>query len=119
MPNRRIIRLLPGTDNDSGFTVHRELELYVKAGIPAARVLRMATWDCEQYLGFEQSLGSIEPGKLADFILVPGDPTRDISTVRRVRLVMKDGMLYFPSEIYEALGIEPFTNAPAVTPPVN
>ena len=109
------IQLLPGTDNDTGFTVHRELELYAEAGIPPAEVLRMATYDCEAYMGRAFDLGSIEAGKLADFILVPGDPTQDISAIRKVRLVMKDGVLYFPSEIYEALGIRPFTTKPAIS----
>ncbi|HEY0684175.1 MAG TPA: amidohydrolase family protein [Steroidobacter sp.] len=113
------IQMLPGTDDTTGFTVHRELELYEKAGIPAAKVLRMATYDCEKYLGFEQSLGSIEAGKFADFFLVPGDPTRNVSAVRQIRLVMKDGLLYFPSEIYQALGIKPFTAAPALSGPAS
>lgn len=112
--HREGVRMLPGTDNDTGFTVHRELELYAQAGIPAAEVLRMATYDCEVYLGNEEDLGSIEPGKLADFILVAGDPTQDLSAVRQIRLVMKDGLMYFPSEIYEALGIRPFTRAPQI-----
>lgn len=111
------VQMLPGTDDTTGFTVHRELELYQKAGIPAAKVLRMATYDCEKYMGFEQSLGSIEAGKLADFFLVPGDPTRNVSALRQIRLVMKDGLLYFPSEIYQALGIKPFATAPTVSGP--
>jgi hypothetical protein len=116
---REGVRMLPGTDDTTGFTVHRELELYEKAGIPAARVLRMATYDCEKYLGLEQSLGSIEAGKLADFILVPGDPTRSVSAVRQVRMVMRDGVLYFPSEIYRALGIEPFASPPPLSGPAS
>lgn len=111
------IRMLPGTDDASGFTVHRELELYAQAGIPNAEVLRMATYDCEAYLGNAEDLGSIEPGKLADFVLVEGDPTKDLSAIRKARLVMKDGQLYFPSEIYEALGIQPFTSAPKIIQP--
>jgi imidazolonepropionase-like amidohydrolase len=113
------IQMLPGTDDTSGFTVQRELELYQKAGIPAAKVLRMATYDCEKYLGFEQSLGSIEAGKLADFILLQGDPTRDVSAVRQIRAVMKDGMLYYPSEIYQALGVKPFAAPPVVSGPAS
>jgi imidazolonepropionase-like amidohydrolase len=111
------IRMLPGTDDATGFTLHRELELYTQAGIPPAEVLRMATYDCEAYMGFEQSRGSIEPGKFADFFLVSGDPTRDISAVRQVRMVVKDGATYFPAEIYEALGIRAFAEPPKVTQP--
>ena len=110
------IRLLPGTDDGTGFTLLRELELYVKAGIPAPRVLSMATLGCAQYLGLDQQLGSIAPGKLADFLLVEGDPTRDISAIRRTRLVMKNDSVYFPNELYQAIGIQPFTVAPTVTP---
>lgn len=111
------IRLLPGTDDASGFTVHRELELYAQAGIPNAEVLRMATYDCEAYLGNAEDAGSIEPGKLADFVLLEGDPTQDLSAIRRARLVMKGGQLYLPSEIYEALSIRPFTTAPRIIQP--
>jgi imidazolonepropionase-like amidohydrolase len=110
------IRLLPGTDDATGFSLLRELELYVQAGYTPAESLRAATLDCEQYLRRTDRLGTIEKGKLADLVLVPGDPTRDISAIRRPRMVMKGGRVYFPSEIYAALGIAPFTTAPAVTP---
>ena len=109
------IRLLPGTDDGTGFTVHRELELYARAGIPNAKVLRIATLGCAEYLGLDQQFGSIEPGKVADFALLDGDPVRDISAVRRVRLVMKDGVVYFPSELHAAVGVRPFTSAPALS----
>jgi hypothetical protein len=110
----RGIRLLPGTDDGTGFTVHRELELYVKAGMSPAEVLRTATFDMEEYLGRSHDLGSIERGKLADFFLVAGDPTRDISAVRRARLVMRGGVAYYPSEIYQAIGIKPFAAPPTL-----
>jgi Amidohydrolase family len=111
------IRMLPGTDDFTGVSLHRELELYVKAGIPPARVLRMDTLDCERYFGRDQSLGSIARGKLADLILVEGDPTADISAVRHVRMTMKDGVVYFPSEIYSAVDIKPFASPPPVKMP--
>jgi imidazolonepropionase-like amidohydrolase len=108
------IRLLPGTDDGTGFTLLRELELYAQAGVPPAEVLSFATLGCAQYLGRDQELGSIEPGKRADFVLLEGDPTRDISAIRRARLVMKDATLYFPAELHEAIGIRPFVVAPAI-----
>jgi imidazolonepropionase-like amidohydrolase len=110
----RGIRLLPGTDDGTGFTVHRELELYVKAGMSPAQVLRNATYEMEEYLGRTHELGSIERGKLADFFLVAGDPTRDISAIRAARLVMRGGVAYYPSEIYDAIGIKPFATPPTV-----
>ena len=105
----RGVRIVPGTDDIPGFTLHRGLELYVAAGIPAARTLQIATLECARYLGTDQSSGSITPGKTADLILVDGDPTQDISVIRRVRMVMKGGDLYFPEDIYRDLGIVPVT----------
>jgi hypothetical protein len=111
------IRLLPGTDDGTGFTVQRELELYVKAGIPAADTLAMATLGAADYLEVTDEVGSIEAGKYADFLLVDGNPVEDISAIRNVRLVSRGGVIYFPAEIYSALGIEPFAVAATVTPP--
>jgi len=108
------IQLWPGTDDSTGFTVHRELELYVAAGIPAPEVLRIATQDCATHVGLGHSHGSIERGKVASFVLLDGDPTIDISAVRQARAVVKDGNLYFPSEIYSELNIEPFCLPPQV-----
>lgn len=111
------VQLLPGTDAGTGFTVHRELELYVKAGLTPAEALSLGTLKAEQYLGRDQSLGSIARGKLADFFLVPGDPTQDINAIRQIRMVMKGGVLYFPSEIHQALGIRPFADPVVIQPP--
>lgn len=108
------IRLLPGTDDGTGFTLHRELELYAKAGIAPAAVLANATLGMERYLGREAELGSIAPGKRADFFLVAGDPTRDVNAIRRARLVSKGDAVYFPAEIYTALGVRPFAEPPPV-----
>jgi imidazolonepropionase-like amidohydrolase len=64
------------------------------------------------YLGQDEDLGSIEKGKYADFFLVPGDPTQDLSELRRIRMVVSDGVVYYPSEIYPWFGIRPFSEAP-------
>ena len=55
----------------------------------------------------DQERGSIEPGKIADLALVDGDPTRRISDVRNVEIVLKDGVLFRPSEIDAAIGVKP------------
>jgi hypothetical protein len=101
------VPVLPGTDLMPGFGLHRELELYVQAGIPAPEVLTLATLGAARVMGMDGELGSIEPGKLADLILVDGDPATDISDIRRVVTVIKDGRVYDPAAIYRALGIEP------------
>jgi hypothetical protein len=60
----------------------------------------------------------LQRGKRADFFLVPGDPSKDISAVRQIELVMKDGVIYYPKEIYEAFGIKPFGLPPPLTPAI-
>ena len=99
------VPILPGTDLASGFAYHRELELYAEAGIPSADVLRIATLDAARAMGQARDLGTVAPGKLADLVVVDGDPTRRMSDVRRVTLVMKDGVLYEPDALYESMGI--------------
>lgn len=115
----RGIRLLPGTDDQTGLSVHRELEIYHEAGIANGEVLRMATLGPEQYMGRDQQLGSIARGKIADFILLSGDPTRSLGELHRIAMVVKGGTIYFPSEIYPAFGVKPFTEAPQITLPTN
>ncbi len=110
------VPLEAGTDSIAGFTLHRELELYGKAGIPAAEALRIATWNGARFTGRLADLGSVEPRKLADLILVDGDPTQNISDIRRVSLVMKEGVVYYPAEVYESLGIKRFADPPQVHP---
>ena len=106
--DERGVQLLPGTDSSYGFPALREVELYVQAGISPARALALATLEAERYLGRDAELGSIEIGKRADFFLIPDDPLEDISNIREIRLVMKDGVAYLPAEIHRALGIQPF-----------
>jgi hypothetical protein len=96
-----------GTDSMVGFALHRELELHVQAGIPAARVLQDATLNAARIMSMDRDLGSIKPGKFADLTLVDGDPVANISDVRKTALVVKDGVLYRPAELYSALGVEP------------
>ncbi|PYQ68479.1 MAG: amidohydrolase, partial [Acidobacteria bacterium] len=55
----------------------------------------------------DQDLGSIAPGKLADMVLVDGDPAARISDVRRVVLTVKDGITYDPNAIWTTLGVRP------------
>ncbi|MBS3928886.1 MAG: amidohydrolase family protein [Sphingomonadales bacterium] len=113
--HRRGIMLIPGTDLGGGFTYHRELELFGQLGMTPSQVLRRGTLDMAKYLGQDQQLGSIERGKLADFFLVPGDPTKDLKAIKRIAMVVKNGTVYFPDEIYPKLGIKPFAFVPKVT----
>ncbi len=115
--NRRGIMLIPGTDLGGGFTYHRELELFGQLGMTPADVLSRATLEMAQYLGQDQSLGSIERGKLADFFLIPGDPTKDLKAIKSIRMVARGGTVYFPDEVYAKLGIKPFSTPVKLTLP--
>lgn len=115
--HQRGVMIVPGTDTGGAETLHRELELFQRIGMTPAQVLRRATLDMAVYMGMDQRLGSIEKGKLADFFLVAGDPTRDLKAIKRPSMVVKDGVVYFPSEIHAAFGIKPFATPPEVTSP--
>lgn len=101
------IPIVAGTDAFAGFAYHRELELYVQAGIPAPEVLRIATLNAARIMKRDAELGSIAPGKLADLIVVDGNPAQQIGDIRRVTLVMKDGVRYEPAALYRAVGVRP------------
>jgi imidazolonepropionase-like amidohydrolase len=96
-----------GTDSIAGFALHRELELDAEAGIPAPEVVRLATLGAARIMGLEKDLGTVRPGKLADVVLIDGDPARRISDVRRTVLTVKDGVVYRPAELYRELGVRP------------
>jgi hypothetical protein len=100
------IPILAGTDATAGLMLHRELELEVEAGIPPAKALQNATFIAARVLKQEKEIGSIAPGKRADFVLVEGNPAENISDIRRGRLVMKNGVLYKSADLYNAAGIK-------------
>lgn len=80
-----------GTDRTFGASVHMELELLHEAGIPVADLLRIATLNGAIYLGRERDLGSIEPGKLADMLLLDGDPSREVVAFQKIAAIFKEG----------------------------
>jgi imidazolonepropionase-like amidohydrolase len=101
------ITIVPGTDALAGYSLLHELELYVRAGIPAAQVLRMATLTSAQVSGADRERGTVAAGKLADMILIDGDPTAHIEDVHKITVVIKGGHVYDPAQIEAALGIAP------------
>ncbi len=113
MMKARGILLVPGTDLGGAFNLHRELELYQQIGYTPAELLKLGSYDMAQYLG-QKDRGIIEPGMLADFFLVPNDPTKDIKAIKTISMVSRGGVIYFPSEVYPEFGITPFVDKPKV-----
>jgi imidazolonepropionase-like amidohydrolase len=81
-----------------GFSEHREMELLVAAGLPPATALLAATRNGALLLGVD-SLGRISPGKVADLVVLGGDPLADIRNSRKVERVMIRGNLMSPDSI--------------------
>jgi imidazolonepropionase-like amidohydrolase len=99
------VQIVAGTDQGNGYALHRELEIYNEAGIPAGKVLQMATIEAATLMKREKELGSVTPGKYADIVLVNGDPVRHIQDIRKIEAVIQSGNLLRPTELYPAIGI--------------
>jgi len=101
----RGITIVAGTDMGfPGLSVDRELELYVEAGLTPLEALRTATIIPAQVMKQDAVTGSIESGKQADLILVEGDPLTQIRDLRKVRIVIKDGVVYQPQQLRAMAG---------------
>jgi Tol biopolymer transport system component/imidazolonepropionase-like amidohydrolase len=91
------IPLLTGTDSPNmpnGVGLQAELELLVRSGLTPIDVLKAATVNAAEALGNRADLGSIEPGKVADMVIVDGDPLADIRNARKVITVIKNGNVF-------------------------
>lgn len=71
----------------------RTFDAYTAAGMTPMQIIRAATSSAAELLGFEKQIGTLESGKLADIIAVPGDPLQDVTALQRVRFVMKEGVV--------------------------
>jgi imidazolonepropionase-like amidohydrolase len=101
---RRLYRagvpLLAGTDavpqyplTVPGFTLHDELLALVRAGVPPAAALRAATFEPARYFAGTDTTGTVEAGKVADLVLLDGNPLAEIRNTSRIRAVVLRGRL--------------------------
>ena len=97
------VPIVAGTDG-SGMELIRELELYVKAGFTPEEALAAATLAPARNVGVDKTTGSITVGKVADLVLVDGDPSHRISDLRNTRVVMMDGKLMDADALRAAAG---------------
>ncbi len=84
-----------------GFSLHLELSELVAAGLPAGEVLQAATRVAAQALRCSDELGTLEAGKLADVLIVDGDPLERIESTRNLVTVVKDGVTYDPQKLLD------------------
>jgi hypothetical protein len=98
------VPLVAGTDNSNGSTYRRELEMYALAGIPAPRVLQIATIDAARVMKEDKDYGSIAPGKVADLIVVNGQPAQRSGDLARVETVVRGGRVYRVTDLLTAVG---------------
>jgi len=86
-----------------GFGDHREIELLVEAGFTPVQAVRIATLNGASYLGRQDQIGSIAPGKNADLVVMKGDPSTRITDIENVEIVFKDGVGYDTSKLLESV----------------
>jgi hypothetical protein len=103
--NKNGIAVVAGTDMGfPGYSVSRELELYVAAGFTPMEAIRTATIIPARVMRLETSLGSVDVGKNADLVILNGDPLENIGNIRKVFRIIKDGQLLDPDELHQIAG---------------
>jgi imidazolonepropionase-like amidohydrolase len=97
------VTLVAGTDNSYGNTYHREIELYEQAGIPAPKVMQIATIGAARMMKEEKDYGSIAAGKVADIIIVNGKPAQQVKDIEKVETVIRGGRIYNVRDLLNAV----------------
>jgi imidazolonepropionase-like amidohydrolase len=102
------VPIVVGTDQSvPGHSVHRTIELYTMAGLTPLEAIQAATIVPARAMGLDKELGTIEPGKRADLILVKGNPLENIHDIRNVDFVMTGGKMFKTAELWESVGFQP------------
>ena len=100
--------VVAGTDqNIPGYSLHREMELYVEAGFSPMEALEAATSVSARVMGLDKSAGTIEVGKRADMVLLDSDPLADIHNTRRIVKTIAGGTIYDPGPLWESVEFKP------------
>jgi imidazolonepropionase-like amidohydrolase len=97
-----------GTDKGvPGFSLQRELEIYVQGGLTPLEAIQSATLMPARAMKLDRDLGTIEAGKFADLVVLDGDPLANISNIRGARMVVSQGRLYDCNVLWSAAGFGP------------
>ena len=86
-----------------GFGDQREVELLVEAGLTPVEAIRIATLNGAQYLGDADKIGTIAVGKVADLVVIKGDPSSKIEDIENVEIVFKDGVGYDSEKLIQSV----------------
>jgi imidazolonepropionase-like amidohydrolase len=106
--HRAGVPIVAGTDvGVPGHTLHRELELYVKAGMTPLEAIQAATIVPARVMKLDQEAGSIEAGKRADLIVLDANPLENISNTRTISYVMTQGRLFESAKLWQSVGFKP------------
>ena len=106
--HRAGVPIVAGTDvGVPGHTLHRELELYVKAGMTPLEAIQAATIVPARVMKLDGEVGTLEAGKRADLLILDANPLDNISNIRKIRSVMTQGRLFDCAKLWELVG---FTN---------
>jgi imidazolonepropionase-like amidohydrolase len=106
--HRAGVRVVAGTDQAiPGHSLHREMEIYVRAGMTPMEAILAATSVPARVMGLEKEVGTIEAGKSADVVVVDGDPLEHIENARRVVWTIARGRLYEPAPLWRSVGFQP------------
>ena len=90
-----------------GHTLHRELELYVKAGLTPLQAIQTATITPAQVMKLDSEVGTIEAGKRADLIVVDANPLENIRNIRKLRYTVAQGRLFDSAKLWQSVGFKP------------
>jgi imidazolonepropionase-like amidohydrolase len=106
--HRAGIPILAGTDAPEpfvtpGFSLHQELELLVASGLSPAAALQAATINNARIVNQGDKLGRIEPGMIADLVILRADPLTDIRRTRQIEHVVHDGQVVNPADILRSM----------------
>jgi imidazolonepropionase-like amidohydrolase len=106
--HRAGIPVVAGTDQTvPGYSLHREMELYVQAGFTPMEAIQAATIVPARVMGVDKESGTVEKGKRGDLILINGNPLEDIHNTRNVEYVITNGVVYHTADLWRSVGFEP------------
>jgi len=106
--HRAGIPVVAGTDQAvPGYSLHREIELYVQSGFTPMEAIQAATIVPARAMGLDRESGTVEKSKRADLILINGNPLEDVRNTRNVEFVITNGIMYHTAELWQSVGFKP------------